>query len=109
MADQANVYVRNSLGQAIEVIREQPDKTRDVHNLTVGQEESIFLSDSNVNLIINAPGGEMGIPMIVKSTGGVKISCSVLKRAWTIRTEPTDSETVDTPTTVNVNLGEEDD
>ena len=110
MADQANVYVKNFLGQEIEVIREQPDKSQDRYNLTEGQEKDFFLADSNVNLIINAPEGiDMGIPTIIKATGGVYISCSVAKRAWIIRTQRTDSETTETPTTVNVNLGEEDD
>lgn len=108
MADQANVYVKNSLSGSIDMCREQPDGSQDTYTLAAGGQEMIFLASSQVKLFIDAPNeGDMGIPIGFKSSGGVFWSCSTANRRWTIRPEATTTNP-DTPTTVNVNIGDED-
>ena len=108
MADQANVYVKNSLSASIEVIREQPDRSQEVYVLSTGKQEMIFLASSDVNLFIKAPKGmDMGVPFGLKSSIGIFFSCSIANGRWKIRTEPSNSEITDTPTTVNIDIGED--
>jgi len=113
MADRADVYVRNGLTGSIQgdihVTRKLPDGSSDL-DITIanGNEEMIHLPGPEVSLVIDAPEGvdSKDCPFKVKSGVDLAVSCSRTDSNWAIKIVPNELPP-DVPTTVNVNLGED--
>lgn len=115
MAEQADFWVRNVLkendvGGDINVIRKQPDGTIDLDtSIAKGEEEQIPILDPEVSLIINPPLGITDTKecyVLVKSDVDLAVSCSRTDSNWTINIVPNELPPF-SPTTVNVDVGEE--
>ncbi len=109
MADKADVYVKNALADDVHVIRKLPDGSSDL-DITIanGNEEMVHLPGLEVSLLINAPEGldTKDCPFKVKSGVDLAVSCSRTDSNWAIKIVPNELPP-DVPTTVNVNLGED--
>jgi hypothetical protein len=95
MADRADVYVRNGLTGSIQgdihVTRKLPDGSSDFDTaIAYGNEEQI----------------SKDCPFKVKSDVDLAVSCSRTDSNWAIKIVPNELPP-DVPTTVNVNLGED--
>lgn len=112
MANRADVYVRNKLtgvnqGDII-VTRKLPDGSSDI-NVTIAYEaeEMVHLPAPEVSLLINAPQGvdTRACPFKVKSDVDLSVACSRTDSRWAINIVANELDPI-TPTTVNVDLGE---
>ena len=108
MADRADVFVKNVLAGNINVIRKLPDGSSDLEvTIANGNEEQIHLASPEVSLLINAPKrvDTKDCPFNVKSDVDLAVSCSRTHSNWTVQIVPNDLPP-DSPTTVNVTVGE---
>ncbi len=113
MANRADVYVKNKLTGSIQgninVIRKLPDGSSDLDvTITYGNEEMVHLSTPDVSLLIYAPQGvdTRDCPVKVKSDVDLAVACSRTDSNWTMNIVPNELGPI-TPTTVNVDLGED--
>jgi hypothetical protein len=109
MADNADVYVRNVLTDDINVVRKNPDGEIDITiTIAKGNEEKIFLASPEVSLVINGPEGmdTKECPVKVKSEVDLAVTHSRTDSNWTIKIVPNDLRP-STPTTVNIDIGED--
>jgi hypothetical protein len=111
MANRADVYVRNGLPDNvnINVIRKLPDGNNDLETtIANGNEEMVHLPGPEVSLVISAPEGTeiKDYPIKVKSDVDLAVSYSRTDSNWAIKIVPNELPP-DVPTTVNVNLGED--
>ncbi|MCP5104346.1 MAG: hypothetical protein GY950_13240 [bacterium] len=108
MADRADVNVKNVLADDINVIRKLPDGSSDINAVIAnGNEEQIHLPGPEVSLQINAPVGmdTNTCPLKVISDVDLAVSHSRTSALWTMRIESNELPP-ETPTTVNVTVGE---
>lgn len=109
MAEQADAYVKNEFtDKTIVVIRNLAGGGSDpAVTIDSGEQEQFYLGGTDVSLTINAPEGmdTKECTFKVQSDVDLDVSCSRTDSNWTLKIEP-NSLPPDTPTTVNVNLGE---
>ena len=108
MADRADVIIRNELVGDIKVVRKLPDGSSDLEvTITNGNEEQVHLASTEISLCIEAPEGvdTKECPFHVTSDVDLAVSCSRTESNWIVQIIPNDLPP-DTPTTVNVTLGE---
>jgi hypothetical protein len=109
MANRADFYVRNALTNDINVIRKLPDGSIDLETaVAYGDEEMIPLQGTEVSLIINGPDGTdiKECPVKVKSDVDLAVTCSRTDSNWALQIVPNELPP-DTPTDVNVYVGED--
>ena len=107
MADQADVYIKNALTEAIYAVRYLSGVSSDLDiTIASGDEEKILLPGTDVYLVITAPRGidikESSI--LVKSDMDLEVSCSRTNSNWKIQIMP-NSLPPEVPTTVNITVG----
>jgi hypothetical protein len=105
MADQADVYIKNLLNDAIEVTRIFLDSYSDLDiTIASGNEEMFYIIRSETYLIIKLPCGvyTADCPFIVSNEE--LLSWSTMDDHWTVEIKP-NSLPPDTPTTTNVIVG----
>jgi hypothetical protein len=108
MADRADVILKNSFGETIYVVRKLPDGTIDLNTMVAsGSEEQIHLPSPEVLMQISAPEGIDTKDHLfnVKSDVDLAVSHSRTDSFWTLQIVSNELPP-DTPTTVNVNIGE---
>jgi len=109
MADQADVFIKNGMRGDINVRRKL---STDRYDLDVtfgeGEQESIKLPDTDVSLVIQEPNGKdlKNCKFQVDSDVDLVILYSRSESYWEIKVQPNDL-LQDMPTTVNVNIGED--
>jgi hypothetical protein len=110
MANQADVYVKNSFEDNINInlIPKLPDGSTDPAVIIVaGNEEKIPLQGTDASLIINGPEGMDTNECSIKVASDVDLAVSHSRTHsnWTIKIVPNNLRN-NTPTTVNVDVGE---
>jgi len=109
MAEQADAYVKNEFTtKTIAVIRNLAGGGSDPEvPITCAEQEQFYLGGTDVSLTIKAPEGMDTKECIfkVQSDVDLDVSYSRTNSNWTLKIVP-NSLPPDTPTTVNVNLGE---
>ena len=108
MAEQAEVYVINLLPGDINVMRELPDGSSDLNKtIAKGNKEKFPLPNPEVSLVIKAPQGVGTEDCFIKANSAIDLalSCSRTDSNWRIQIDPNNSF-AEIPTTVNVNVGE---
>jgi len=110
MANQAEVFVTNQLGEDIKIVRnisESGDKLNDLDiSIGGGAKERVPLPGPEAFLIIRPPF-EMNIEdcwLKVKSKVDLTVLCSLTNSNWIIKVKPNRLGS-DLPTTVNVTVG----
>ncbi len=112
MAEQADVYVKHALrgvSNDIHVVVKHSDGSSDPEvPIAKGNQERFYLGGTGESLIISAPSGvdTKEHPIIVKADVDVAVVCSRTNSSWTLKIEPNNLPP-ETPTTVNVNVGDE--
>jgi hypothetical protein len=108
MAEQANVYVKNNLTDAINVIRYCfPGGNSDLDiSIASEDEEMIYLVRTQTYLVLKAPNGvdTESCPFSVSNED--LLSWSTTDGHWTVEIKPNNLPP-DTPTDVNVYVGED--
>jgi hypothetical protein len=107
MADRADVYVKNTLTDSINVIRKLPDgSSKPPVTIATGIEEKIYLPSPEVSLVIYAPTGVDTKDCLLKVQSDIDLASAYSRTdsTWTFRIEPNDLPP-DAPITVNVTLG----
>jgi hypothetical protein len=108
MVDKADVYVKNKLTGDIRAIRYcLPSGNSDLDiSITSGNEEMIHLVRTETYLVIEPPSGvdPAGCPFSVSNEE--LLSWSTMDDHWKVEIKPNNLPP-DTPTTVNVDVGED--
>jgi hypothetical protein len=109
MAEQADVYISNTVKKKrIQVIRNVIEgREESAVAITDGDQEQFYLAGTDVSLTIRAPEGMDTKECVfsVQSDIDLSVLCSRSDSSWTIKMVPNELPP-DTPTTVNVNVGE---
>lgn len=109
MVETADVLVKNLLREEVKVSRKSPDGGIDL-NATIAwnEREKVTLQTPDVSLIIAAPEGmdTRICPIKVQSDVDLIINYSRSSSLWQMRIDPNDLPP-QVPTTVNVNIGED--
>jgi hypothetical protein len=107
MAEQADVYVKNSFKSDIVVTRVLPDESSEDTTIASGNEEKFPLLVSEELLIINVPHGEdtKDWSIVVRSSI-IDLKVGQSSTNWTLRIMPNDLPP-EVPTTVNVDVGQD--
>jgi len=106
MAEQADVYVKNNLGQSIGAARYLPGGSSDLElSISSETQEKIFLPEPGVSVVISPPNGDgtSSYPFEVEADEGL-VEWTTASDHWTVQLRE-NSLPPDTPTTVNVTVG----
>lgn len=109
MAEQADFYIHNISTDDIDVIRNLPGGGSDLAvTIASGNLEQFYLGGTDVSLNIIAPSGvdTKNYSVKVRADVDVMTVSSRTDSSWTIKIIPNDLPP-DTPTTVNVYVGED--
>ena len=104
MVDQAEVYVRNNLTDAIRSVRSVPgDPEIAIAN---GEKEMFLLIRTQISLTIKTPPGVNARNCPIKVSNEELLSCEANDDHWTIEIKENDLFP-ETPTSATVDVGEE--
>ncbi len=109
MIEQADVYVKNFFDTAVQVSRKHPDGSTDLNiSVAAGSTEKVLLPGTDESLIIRAPAGIDITGCFIKGKAQVDLAIlfSRTDSLWKINIVPNDLDP-EVPTTVNVNIGED--
>ena len=109
MIEQADVFVKNFFDTAVQVSRKLPDGSTGLSiSIAAGEEEKVLLPGTDESLIIQAPAGIDITEQFIKAKAQVDLSIlySRTDSLWKINIVPNDLDP-EVPTTVNVNIGED--
>ena len=106
MADQADVYVKNKLTEAVGAVRYcLPGGNSDLDiSIGGGNEEMIYLVRSQTYMTIKLPGGVYTADCPFSVSNEELLSWETMDDCWTVEIKPNNLPP-DTPTTVNIDLG----
>lgn len=107
MADQVDVYVRNNLTNNIRAIRYcLPGDNSDLDiSITSGNVECVHLVITETYLVIEPPGGQDPAECPFSVSNEELLAWTTKEDHWKVEIKP-NSLPPDTPTTVNVDVGE---
>ena len=109
MIEQADFYVNNSFQMAVQVSRKLPDGSTDLNvGVDPGNTRKVPIQGTDVSLVIEAPSGIDIKECFLRSRAEVDLAVlfSRTDSYWKINIVPNDLEP-EAPTTVNVNVGED--
>jgi len=108
MAEQANVYVKNNLADDINAIRYcRPGGNSDLDiSIASEDEEMIYLVRTQTYLVLKAPNGVDTESCPFRVSNEDLLSWSTTDDHWTVEIKPNNLPP-DTPTDVNVYVGED--
>jgi len=109
MANRADVYVKNSLADSIQLVRKLPNGKGDLEAVVAhGSKEGVHLPGPEVSLEIKTPKkvDTKECVISVKADVDMTITYSRTDSRWSLKIDPNDLPPT-APTTVNVNIGED--
>jgi hypothetical protein len=104
MVDQAEVYVRNNLTDAIRAVRSIPGETE--ISIAYGEQKMFYLIRTQISLTIKTPPGVNARNCPIKVSNEKLLSCDADDDHWTIEIKENDLFP-ETPTSATVDVGEE--
>jgi len=104
MVDQANVYVKNHLTDAIAAVRSVPGETE--ISIAHGEQKMFYLIRTQISLTIKAPPGVNARNCPIRVSNEKLLSCEANDDHWTIEIKENDLPP-ETPTSATVDVGEE--
>lgn len=107
MADQCDVYVKNNLSETIAATRYcLPGENSDLDiSIAVGEEEKIYIARTQSYLTITLPNGTNTANCPFSVSNEDLLSWTAADDHWTVEIKP-NNVPPDTPTTVNIELGD---
>jgi hypothetical protein len=107
MANQADVYVKNNLTEAVGVVRYcLPGGNKDLDiSIAGGNEEMVYLVKSQTYMTIKLPNGMYTADCPFRVSNEELLSWSTMDDRWTVEIQPNNLPP-DTPTTANVDVGD---
>jgi hypothetical protein len=104
MVDQAEVYVKNHLTDAIAAVRSVPGETE--ISIANGEQKMFYLIRTQISLTIKAPPGKNTSSCWIKVSNEDLLSCEANDDHWTIEIKENNLPP-ETPTSATVDVGEE--
>lgn len=104
MVDQANVYVKNHLTDAIAAVRSVPGETE--ISIAHGEKEMFLLIRTQISLTIKTPPGKNTSSCSFKVSNEELLSWEANDDHWTVEIKENNLPP-DTPTSATVDVGEE--